>query len=249
MGKKKKKKKKQVAKAATETVVENNGTPVEPAENPKEENPEECQPSAVDDSSGMEKISVSSDEVPATQKVPGETPEPEVPEKKEAGKKQPEQLKISTVEEKINADIRTRSRLRRMLPDIIRVTLALTVIGVGAAIWWKPPLLTASFPITTYKYKRGPVKEALLYRPLAMQERYYVKLPEKLENRYEWFAIDRRRRLWLLRKNPNIRSSAKRLLNALINLVLTWSSARSTDMNGGSISTLMQLYFRTIFSV
>jgi hypothetical protein len=86
-----------------------------------------------------------------------------------------------------------KSRFRRMLPDILRVFIAFTVILIGVAIWLKPPLISASFPLTTFSHKGGPEQEATLYRPIAMQERYYVELPEMIADRYQWFAIDRRR--------------------------------------------------------
>ncbi len=111
--------------------------------------------------------------------------------------------------DKIGCDIRVGSRLRRMLPDLIRVLLAFGVIAVGAAIWWKPPLLSASFPVTTFRYRNGPARAAALYRPVAMPERYYVRLPEKLENRYEWFAIDRRREVVALTEEPQHRFLGK----------------------------------------
>lgn len=109
---------------------------------------------------------------------------------------------ISAIEEKLNQHIKAKSRMRRMLPDIIRVVLAFTVISIGVAIWWKPPLMTASFPVTTYIHKNSLPREAALFRPMAMQERYYVQLPEKLEGRYEWFAIDRRQEVVALCEEP-----------------------------------------------
>jgi hypothetical protein len=114
-----------------------------------------------------------------------------------------------SIADKIGRDILPVSRLRRMLPDIIRVLLAFGVIAVGAAIWWKPPLLRASFPVTTYRYRNGPPRAASLYRPVAMPERYYVRLPEKIEERYEWFAIDRRREVVALTDEPHHRFLGK----------------------------------------
>jgi len=189
---KKKNKKKQALKPADKAVVDYTVLPEAPAEEPSAENPEADQSRPTDIlSSPEERSDYISDTIPSKESASDGTAE-----------KEPAPTQISAVEEKINRDIKTRSRLRRMLPDIIRVALALTVIGVGTAIWWKPPLLTATFPVTTYKYKTGPVKHAYLYRPLAMQERYYVKLAQKLEDRYEWFAIDRRREVVALAEEP-----------------------------------------------
>ncbi|MFO7937316.1 MAG: hypothetical protein R6V06_06905 [Kiritimatiellia bacterium] len=148
----------------------------------------------------IEKIS-GSDKTASPSDSKDQHSEKEKHETEHRGKKR-SKAQVSAVENKINRDIKTRSRLRKMLPDIIRVGLAFTVIGLGVAIWWKPPLLTATFPVTTFRYKNQPVKKAALFRPLAMRERYYVKLPEKLENRYQWFAIDRRREVVALSKKP-----------------------------------------------
>ncbi|MDA3925702.1 MAG: hypothetical protein PF904_13465 [Kiritimatiellae bacterium] len=129
------------------------------------------------------------------EKIPELTPEtPETPEKH------------------ITHSSAPKSRFRRMLPDILRVILALSVIAAGIAIWFKPPLFTASFPTTTYQYKGKPAQQATLYRPIAMQERYYVELPDKLENRYQWFAIDRRREEVALCDEPQHRFLGKRAI-------------------------------------
>jgi len=80
-----------------------------------------------------------------------------------------------------------------MLPDLLRVFLALSVIAIGIAIWFQPPIFKASFPHTTFQHRGKSARDATLYRPAAMPERYYIELPEKLENRYQWFAVDRRR--------------------------------------------------------
>ncbi len=105
-----------------------------------------------------------------------------------------------------------RSRLRRMLPDLLRVFLAISVLSVGVALWFKPPLFNASAPITTFQFKGGSVQPATLYRPVAMQERYYVELPEKLANRYQWFAIDRRREVVALCEEPPHRFLGKKAI-------------------------------------
>ena len=184
MGKKKKNKKKQAPKPAEHTAEETKVAAAEPAAMPIEETAQTDSEKKPTESEGSPDTN--------TETSPSESTE----EKKTA------ERHLSAVEEKLNHDIQTRSRIQRMLPDIIRAVLALAVIGVGAAIWWKPPLMTATFPITTFTYKDNTVKEATLYRPLAMPERYYVQLPYKIAKRYEWFAIDRRREVVALAEEP-----------------------------------------------
>jgi hypothetical protein len=118
----------------------------------------------------------------------------------------------SGVEEKLNHRIKPQSRIRRMLPDILRVVLAFSVIAFGSVIWLKPPLFKASFPITTFRYKGKAAQTARLYRPIAMQERYYVELPQKIEGRYQWFAIDRRREEVALCEEPSRRFFGKKAI-------------------------------------
>lgn len=185
MGKRKKKnKKKQAPKVAKPVTEETKVAAVEPVAMPIEE------PKQTDSENSSTETEVASD-------VNTEANSAAATEEKAK-----EESHLSAVEEKLNHDIQTKSRIQRMLPDIIRVALAFSVIGIGTAIWWKPPLMTASFPVTTFTYKDDTVKEATLYRPLAMPERYYVQLPYKIAKRYEWFAIDRRREVVALTEKP-----------------------------------------------
>ena len=86
-----------------------------------------------------------------------------------------------------------KSRLRRLLPDILKVAVALLIISVALVILIKPPLLKSDFPLVTYIFNGNTYTNAILYRPLAMPSRYYVQLPETLAGRYRTFAVDRRR--------------------------------------------------------
>jgi len=133
---------------------------------------------------------------------------PDKPDTENAESEKP----VSAVEEKLQHRIKPQSRIRRMLPDILRVVLAFSVIAVGSVIWLKPPLFKASFPHTTFRYKGRSAQDATLYRPIAMQERYYVELPEKLEGRYQWFAIDRRREELALCDEPSRRFFGKKAI-------------------------------------
>ena len=98
--------------------------------------------------------------------------------------------------------VRPKSRWRRWLPDLLKAVLALAVIGVAAAIWYKPPLTRADFPYVSYCFKGQWANDAKLFRPLAMPTRYYIALPRELEGRYAWFAVDRRREVVALAEAP-----------------------------------------------
>lgn len=93
------------------------------------------------------------------------------------------------------------SRVRRLLPDVLKVTGALIVIGVALVILFNPPLVQSDFPKVTYVYNGTTYTNATLYRPLAMPNRYYIALPEKIANRYQVFAVDRRREVAALMTN------------------------------------------------
>ena len=99
-----------------------------------------------------------------------------------------------------------QSRLRRWMPDLIKVALALAVLGFAAAIWYKPPLIRARFPYVSYMFNGQRARDVVLYRPLAMPTRYYLALPRKLAGRYEWFAVDRRREVVALTQAPRYRA-------------------------------------------
>jgi hypothetical protein len=89
----------------------------------------------------------------------------------------------------------------RLLPDVIKVAVALLLICVALAILLKPPLLKSDFPRVSYTFSGTTYTNAILYRPLAMPTRYYIQLPEKLAGRYQTFAVDRRREVAALMTN------------------------------------------------
>jgi hypothetical protein len=93
------------------------------------------------------------------------------------------------------------SRFRRLLPDFIKVVVALIIILFAVAILLTPPLLKSDFPRVSYIYNGTTYTNAVLYRPLAMPTRYYIQLPEKLAGRYRCFAVDRRREVAALMTN------------------------------------------------
>ena len=97
-------------------------------------------------------------------------------------------------------DISVR-RVRRLLPDVLKVAGALIVISVALVILVIPPLVQSDFPKVTYSYNGATYTNATLYRPLAMPTRYYIALPEKIADRYQFFAVDRRREVATLMTN------------------------------------------------
>ena len=91
--------------------------------------------------------------------------------------------------------------VRRLLPDVLKVVGALIVISVALVILVIPPLVQSDFPKVTYSYNGATYTNATLYRPLAMPTRYYIALPEKIADRYQFFAVDRRREVATLMTN------------------------------------------------
>ncbi len=79
--------------------------------------------------------------------------------------------------------------------DIVKVVLACSLLIVGAAIWYQPPMITVKSPYVTYVFQGKTFTDATLYRPLAVPSRYYIQLPHELARRYAWFAVDRRREI------------------------------------------------------
>ncbi|MEI7901241.1 MAG: hypothetical protein WCK89_13395 [bacterium] len=88
---------------------------------------------------------------------------------------------------------------------MLKVSMALAVIGVAVAVWYQPPLILADFPYVSYQFVGQTFTDAQLFRPLAMPTRYYIRLPKKLADRYEWFAVDRRREVAALTVAPHHR--------------------------------------------
>jgi hypothetical protein len=98
-----------------------------------------------------------------------------------------------------------RSRLRALVPDLIKTVAAFAVIAAGAVIWYQPPLIQADHPAVTYRFNGKTFSDARLYRPLAMPTRFYIRLPRELADRYTWFAVDRRREVAALADAPQHR--------------------------------------------
>lgn len=97
------------------------------------------------------------------------------------------------------------SRWKKWGADSIKFGLALLVLILGLAIWFQPPLVTATKPYVTYTFQGRVFDDATLYRPLAIPTRFYVKLPHELARRYQWFSIDLRREVVALAEEPKRR--------------------------------------------
>jgi hypothetical protein len=93
------------------------------------------------------------------------------------------------------------NRLRWLLPDVLKGAGALLVIIVAVAILLNPPLIQSDFPKVSYLYNGNTYTNAILFRPLAMPNRYYIAFPEKIADRYQYFAVDRRREVATLMTN------------------------------------------------
>ena len=100
-------------------------------------------------------------------------------------------------------------RWRRWIPDLLKVAVALAVVGVAGVIWYQPPLMKAAFPYVSYTFNGQRFEDAVLYHPLAMPTRYYIALPKKLADRYEWFTVDRRSEVVALSEMPHRRSMGR----------------------------------------
>lgn len=116
---------------------------------------------------------------------------------------------------------------RRFLPDLLKVALAFAVVVVGSLIWYQPPLISDDFPYVSYTFEGKTATDAKLYRPLAMPTRFYIELPKKLQERYLWFSVDRRREVAALTEAPQHR-------------FLGWSAIKRSDPLG------MDLEFRKL---
>lgn len=104
------------------------------------------------------------------------------------------------------------SRLRRLLPDLAKVSAAFGVIALASIIWYQPPLLQVDHPFVSYLFEGKRFDDAKLYRPVAMPTRFYVELPHVLADRYQWFAIDRRREVAALAEEPARHLAGKRAI-------------------------------------
>ncbi len=93
------------------------------------------------------------------------------------------------------------NRFRWLLPDVLKGAGACIVVIVALVILITPPLIQSDFPKVSYSYNGNTYTNALLYRPLAMPTRYYIALPEKIADRYQYFAVDRRREVATLMTN------------------------------------------------
>lgn len=103
-------------------------------------------------------------------------------------------------------------RFRQWAPDLVKAVAAVAVIVVAVALWFQPPLYQTDHPYISYLYGNKIFKDAKLYRPVAMPTRYYVELPHILADRYQWFAIDRRREVVAVAEAPKHRMAGQKAI-------------------------------------
>ncbi len=97
------------------------------------------------------------------------------------------------------------SRWKKWGADSVKAMLALLMLALGVAVWWQPPLVAAKSPSVSYTFQGKVFRDAELYAPLSVPTRYYIRLPHELARRYCWFAVDRRREVAALTKEPERR--------------------------------------------
>lgn len=81
--------------------------------------------------------------------------------------------------------------------------VSLAAIILGAVVWFQPPLFRSSSPRATYSFLGKTCGDALVYRPVAMPTRYYIKLPYELQKTYRWFSVDLRREVCAIFPGPS----------------------------------------------
>lgn len=91
---------------------------------------------------------------------------------------------------------------KRRLSDKIAVVLAGVVFALSAWIWIFPPLQPVSSPTAVYALGTNEVRQASVYRPVAVPARYYIELPETVLEQYRWFMVDFRSEVASRLKEP-----------------------------------------------
>jgi len=91
---------------------------------------------------------------------------------------------------------------KRRLSDKIAVALAAVVFALSVWIWIFPPLQPVSSPTAVYAVGTNEVRQATVYRPVAVPARYYIELPETVLEQYRWFMVDFRSEVASRLKEP-----------------------------------------------
>jgi len=91
---------------------------------------------------------------------------------------------------------------KRKLSDKIAVVLAGIVFALSAWVWIFPPLQPVSYPVALYTVGTNEVRQATVYRPVAVPARYYIELPETVLEHYQWFLVDFRSEVAARLKEP-----------------------------------------------
>lgn len=91
---------------------------------------------------------------------------------------------------------------KRRLSDKIAVALASVIFALFGWVWVFPPLQPVSSQTAVYSVGTNEVRQASVYRPIAVPARYYVELPETVLDRYRWFMVDFRSEIAARLKDP-----------------------------------------------
>lgn len=97
------------------------------------------------------------------------------------------------------------SRWKKWGADSLKVFFAIAFFVFGIFVWFQPPMYQADTPVVRYTFQGRTFSDAILYRPLSVPTRFYVKLPHELARRYLWFSIDLRREVVALAEEPTRR--------------------------------------------
>ncbi len=72
--------------------------------------------------------------------------------------------------------------------------LLLIVLAVLYLLWYAPPLIETHAATVSYSSSGQVHNDAIVYRPLFMPSRYYIRLSTVPRDEYHWFAVDFSRR-------------------------------------------------------
>ncbi len=92
------------------------------------------------------------------------------------------------------ADLHRQRRIFRLLHrlDLLIGLLVILAILLGASIWRTPPLIPAHDFHATATCAGQPLPPPAVYKLLGLPQRFYIRLPEIIDNRYQWFSVDMR---------------------------------------------------------
>lgn len=88
---------------------------------------------------------------------------------------------------------------RRLLKMLHRLDIAIVALGILALIivvtLWRTPVMIPSAVQASVEWAEPLEGQPKVYKLLGLPARFYIRLPRKLDDRYEWFTIDTRREI------------------------------------------------------